>query len=158
MHLLAVAGQHPLEMVVRQPPHRRRWFGIGASSGLLVEKEINGGNPAVPDNDEISPGISWRLTRRARYPLDPPAIPQFLRPGNWQISKVRVSSLDRARDAIDLVAATVDASGLVENAIFGEDLGDGRAPSRGVVFTKDVVNMAGQQGRYVVGHGASLAD
>jgi len=50
------------------------------------------------------------------------------------ISKVRVSSLDRASDAIDLVAATVDAPGLVERAIFGEDLVDGRAPTRGVVF------------------------
>ena len=31
----------------------------------LVEKKINGGNPAVPGNDEVSPGISWRLTRAA---------------------------------------------------------------------------------------------
>src|SRR5213075_2208983 len=68
---------------------------------------------------------------------------------------VRVSSLDRARDAIDLVAATVHAPGLVEDAIFGEDLVDGRAPTRGVVFTEDVVKIAGQQGRYAVGHGLS---
>jgi len=34
-----------------------------------------------------------------------------------------VSSLDRARDSIDLVAASVDASlGIVAHAIFGEDL------------------------------------
>jgi len=59
-----------------------------------------------------------------------------------------VSSLDRARDAIDLVAAAVDAPGLVEDAIFGEDLVDGRAPTRGVVFTEDVVKIAHQQGRY----------
>ena len=39
------------------------------------------------------------------------------------ILKVRVSSPDRARDAIDLVAATVDARfGVVERAIFGPDL------------------------------------
>src|SRR5205814_9384792 len=68
-------------------------------------------------------------------------------------AKVRVSSLDRARDAIDLVAATVDAPGLVEHAIFGEDLVDRRAAARGVVFTEDVVKIAGQQGRYAVGHG-----
>src|SRR5438105_1083948 len=111
---------------------------------------MNGGNPAVPDNDEISPGVSWRLTRTARGPLDPPAIAQFLGPSNRLISKVRVSSLDRARDAIDLVAATVDAPGLVEHAIFGEDLVDRRAAARGVVFTEDVVKIAGQQG---VGHG-----
>src|ERR1700737_2622683 len=125
------------------------------ASGYLVEKKINGGNPAVPGNDEISPGVGWRLTRAARYPLDPPVIAQFLGSGNWLISKVRVSSFDRARDAIDLVAATVDAPGLEEHAIFGEDLVDGRAPTRGVVFTEDVVKIAGQQGRYAVGHGLS---
>src|SRR5881409_1489938 len=116
---------------------------------------MNGGDPAVPDNDEISPGVSWRLTRTARSPVDPPAIAQFRGPGNYLISKVRVSSLDRARDAIDLVAATVDAPGLVEHAIFGEDLVDGRAPTRGVVFTEDVVKIADQQGRYAEGHGLS---
>src|SRR5947208_3702567 len=121
--------------------------------GSLSKKEINGGNPAVPGNNEISPGVSWRLTRAARYPLDPPAIAQFLGPGNWLISKVRVSRLDRARDAIDLVAATVDAPRLVEHAIFGEDLVDRRAAARGVVFTEDVVKIAGQQGRHAVGHG-----
>src|SRR5262245_62171234 len=119
-----------------------------SSSGQLVEKKIKGGNPAVPSNDEISPGVSWRLTRAARYPLDPPAIAQFLGPGNWLISKVRVSSLDRAGDAIDLVVATVNAPAeIVEHAIFGEYLVDGRAPTRGVVFTEDVLQIAGQQGR-----------
>src|SRR6266446_4127863 len=117
-------------------------------SGQLVEKEIKGGNPAVPGNDEIGPGVSGRLTRAARYPLDPPAIAQFLGLGNGLIAKVRVSSLDGARDAIDLVVAPVDAPGLVEHAILGEDLVDGRAPTRGVVFTEDVVKIAGQQGRY----------
>jgi len=74
--------------------------------------------------------------------LDPPAIAQFLGPGNGLISKVRVSNLDRTRDAIDFVAATVDASGLVAHAICGEDLVDGRAPPRGVIFTEDVVKIA----------------
>jgi hypothetical protein len=55
-----------------------------------------------------------------------------------------MSSPDRACDAIDLVAATVDTpAGVVEHAIFGEDLVDGRAPTRGVVFTEDVVKIAG---------------
>jgi hypothetical protein len=35
------------------------------SSGQLVEKEINGGNPAVPGNDEIGPRVGWCLTRAA---------------------------------------------------------------------------------------------
>ena len=64
-----------------------------------------------------------------------------------------MSSSDRARDAIDLVAATVDAfGGVVEHTIFGEDLFDSRAPTRGIVFTEDVLKIAGQQGRYGVGH------
>jgi hypothetical protein len=121
--------------------------------GELVEKEIKGGNPAVSGNDEISPGVIWRLTRAARYPLEPPAIAQLLGLGNWLISKVRVSSSDRARDAIDLVAATVDAfGGIVEHTIFSDDLFDSRAPTRGIVFTEDVLKIAGQQGRYGVGH------
>jgi hypothetical protein len=71
--------------------------------------------------------------------LDPPAVAQFLGLGNWLILKVRVGSLDRARDAINFVAATVDAPELVEHAVFGEYLLDGRTPTRGVVFTEDVV-------------------
>lgn len=56
----------------------------------LVEKEVKGGNSTVPSNDEISPGVSWRLIRAARYPLDPPGIAQFFRRGNGLISKVRM--------------------------------------------------------------------
>src|SRR2546427_8190064 len=69
-----------------------------------------------------------------------------------RISKVRVSGLDRARDAIDLIASIIDAPGLVEHTIFGEDLFDCRAPPSGVVFTEDVAKIAGQQGRYTVEH------
>jgi hypothetical protein len=59
--------------------------------------------------------------------------------------KVRVSSLDRARDAIDLVPATVDARfGVVKHPIFGPDLVDSRASAGGVVFTEHVVKIAGQ--------------
>ena len=75
----------------------------------LVEKKINGCNPAVPGNDEISTSVCWLLARAALYPLDPSAIAHFFGLGYWLISKVRVSSPDRVRDAIDLVAATVDA-------------------------------------------------
>jgi hypothetical protein len=63
--------------------------------------------------------------------LDAPGIAQFLGFCNWLISKVRVRSPDCAHDAIDLVAATVDPLGLVENAIIGEDLVDGRAAAAG---------------------------
>src|SRR4029450_11180841 len=105
-----------------------------------------GGDPAVPGNDEISPGISWRFTRAARYPSDPPAIPQLLWPDNLLISKVRVSRLDRAGDTIDLVTASVDPpAGVVERAIFREDLVDGRAPARRGVFSEDGGRSGGEQ-------------
>ena len=131
-------------------------MGIADSLGELVEKEIQGGNPAVPGDDEIRPGVRWRLTRAARYPLDPPAVAHFLGLGNRLIAQVRVRGLGRARDTIDRVAATGDAPvGVVEHAIVGEDLVDGRAPARGIVFTEDVVKIADQQGRYAIRHGVS---
>src|ERR1035438_7098937 len=116
------------------PPHDDRRT-VASDSGQLVEKEINGGNPPVPGDDEISPGVSRRLTGAARYPSDPPRIAQFLGLGNWLIAKVRMSSLDGARDAIDLVVSTMGAAfAIVEHAIFGPELVDGRASPRGVVF------------------------
>src|SRR5215470_8277539 len=100
-----------------------------SSSGQLVEKEVKGGNPALPGNDEISPGVLRRLTCPARYPFYPSAVAQFLGLGNWLILKVRVRSPDRARDAIDLIAATVETRfGVVEHAIFSPELVDGCAP------------------------------
>jgi hypothetical protein len=42
-----------------------------SSLGQLVEKAINGGNPAVPGDDEISPGVRWRMTRVTRHPIGP---------------------------------------------------------------------------------------
>ena len=50
--------------------------------GQLVEEEINGGNPAVPGDDEIRSGVGWRIARAARYPWDPPAIANLLGLGN----------------------------------------------------------------------------
>jgi hypothetical protein len=67
-------------------------------------EEINGDYPPIAGNHEIGPGVSRRLTGTARYPSDTAAIAQFFRLGNRLISKIGVSSLDRARDAIDLVA------------------------------------------------------
>jgi hypothetical protein len=58
--------------------------------------------------------------------------------------KVRVSNPDRVRYAIDLVAATVDARfGVVKHTLFGEYLVDGYAPTYGIVFTEDVLKIAG---------------
>jgi len=125
-------------------------------SRQLIEKEINGCDPAVSGDNEISSGERWLLTRAALYPSDAPGIAQFLGLANWLISKVCLSSPDRARDAIDLVATMVDApAGVVEYAIFGEDLVDRGPPMDGVIFTEDVVKIAGQQSRYTIGHGLS---
>src|SRR5258706_15535922 len=102
--------------------------------------------------------VGGLLTGRARSPSHAPAIAHFIRLGYWLISKVRVSSLDLARDSIDIVAASVDASlGIVEHAIFREDFVNCRAPPRRVVLTEDVVKVACQQGRYAVGHGRWLS-
>src|SRR6266850_1480498 len=96
----------------------------------LVEKEIDSGNPAVLGNDEIGSRVSRRLAGASRYPSAARAISQFLRLGDQLISKLGMSSLDRAGDAIDLVAAAIDALRLVEHHVFGVDLLDGRAPAR----------------------------
>jgi hypothetical protein len=78
--------------------------------------------------------------------------------GDWGSSVDCTFSLDRARDSIDLVAASVDASlGILEHAISGEDFVNRRAPTRRVVLTEDVVKIAGQQGRYAVGHGCCFS-
>jgi hypothetical protein len=54
---------------------------------------------------------------------------------------------DRARDAIDLVAATMRrARRIVEHSVFGEDLVDGRTATRGIVFTEDALKIAGEAG------------
>lgn len=97
----------------------------------FVEKEINCCDPTVPRNDKVSPGISWSLTWTARYPSDTATIAQFFGFGNRLILEIRVSSLNRARDAIDLIAASIDASlGIVEHAVFGKYLVYSRAPTR----------------------------
>jgi transcriptional regulator with XRE-family HTH domain len=70
---------------------------------------MNGGDPATLRDDEIGPDESWRRTRSPRYPADQPAIARFRGLVNWLISEFRVSSLDRARDAVDFVTATKDS-------------------------------------------------
>src|SRR5258707_2926849 len=106
------------------PPRRSVWG--------LVKEEIDGGNFAVPDDHEIGSGISWRPARAARYPPDPTAIAYLLRRGERLILEVRMSSLDQASDAVDLVTATVSTLGLIEHSVFVEDLIDRCAPTQRV--------------------------
>jgi hypothetical protein len=81
----------------------------------------------------------------ARHPSDPPAVARFLGFGNWLIPKVKVGSPDLARDAVDLVVATIDSlAGVVEHAILGVELLNGCASASGVVLTEDFLKIAGQ--------------
>jgi hypothetical protein len=86
------------------PPFVRISHGRVQLRGF-VEKHNNVGNPAVPSNKEISPGVSWHLTKAARYPFNPSVIAQLLGRGNGLILKVRVSDPELACDAVDLVSA-----------------------------------------------------
>ena len=89
----------------------KRTFAAAVSrSRKLVKEEIDGGNLAVPGDYEIGSGVSRRLARAARHPPDPTAIAHLLRRGERLILEVRMSSLDHARDAVDLVAAAVNAA------------------------------------------------
>src|SRR4029077_6713380 len=129
----------------------------GGGVARAIEKEIDGGNPAVPGDEEISPGVGWRLAGGTRHPPDPRGVAQLFGLADRLILKVRMSSFDHARDAVDLVAATVGAAvGVVEHAIFVVELVNGRAPARGVFFAEDVAKIAKYQGRCAVGHGFFL--
>src|SRR5246500_3161844 len=116
---------------------------VDSSSGPLVEKHVKRYDPAVPHDDEIPPGVSRHFTRASRYPWNHSCIAIFLRSGSHLISKVGMSRLDRARDAIDLVAATNSAlAGIVEHAIFSPEFVDGRTPTRGIVFAEHVAKIS----------------
>jgi hypothetical protein len=56
-----------------------------------------------------------------------------------------MSSLDYARDAVDLAAATVSAVGFVERGVSVEDFVDRCASAHGVDLTEHVVEIAKQQ-------------
>ena len=65
-----------------------------------------------------------------------------------------MSNLDRGRDTVDLVVATIGAlAGVVEHDIFGVEFLDGRTSPRRVVFTEDVAKIAKEQSRDAVRHG-----
>src|SRR5258708_17599183 len=125
----------------------------GRGIARAIEKEIDGGNLAVPGDEKISPGVGWRLAGATRHPPDPCGVAQLFGLADRLILKVRMSSLDHARYAVDLVAATMGAAvGVVEHAIFVVEFVNGRATARGVVFAEDVAEIAKYQGRIAVGH------
>src|SRR5271169_2834277 len=123
----------------------KRTFAAAASrSRKLVKEEIDGRNLAVSRDDEIGSRVSRRLARAARHPTNPPPIAHPLRRGERLISEVRMSSLDHAGDAVDLVATAVNAVGLVEYGVFVEDLVDRFASAHGINLSEHVMEVAKQ--------------
>jgi hypothetical protein len=141
------------EMSASDP--RRTLAAAVSKSRKFVKEKIDGGDLAAPGDYEIGSGVSRRLVKVARHPAEPPAIADHLRRGERLISEVRMSSLDHARDAVDLVATAVSAVGFVEYGVFVEDFVDCCAPTYGINLSEYIMQIAKQQGRYGVGHGFS---
>src|SRR5579864_7470115 len=81
---------------------------------------------------------------------------QLLRFGGGHVLEVRMGRPDRTRDPINLAPASVNARPrVVEHAVLGEDVIDGRSSARGVALAEYLVEIARQQGRDAVGHGRS---
>src|SRR2546426_10815865 len=112
--------------------------------GQFVEEEIDRGILSVTNNDKVGPSVNRSLIGATFYPANASTISQFLGLGNWLVPKVRVSSSDLACNPVDLVTTTMNASGLVEYAVFRKNLVDGYSPTRGIVFTEDVRKIVGQ--------------
>ena len=150
-----------LELVRRDNPSgssRRRvlypscsQYGVAAAREMspprrsgCCQEEIDGGSLAVRDDYEIGAGVSRRLARAARHSPDPTAIAYRLRRGERLIFEVRMSSLDHACDAVDLVTAAVSTVMFVEHSVFVDDFIDRCAPPAGVDLTEHVVEIAKQ--------------
>src|SRR5258706_1172616 len=127
------------------------------SLGKLVEKHINGGYFAVAGDKEIGSGVLGRLAWRAGHPADPPRIADLLGRRDWLITKVGMSGLDLAGDAVDFVAVAMRAAvRVVEHPVFVPDLVDRLAPAYWIDLGKHVTKVAKHQGRYTVRHGTSF--
>jgi hypothetical protein len=120
--------------MARTPPRR--------SVRELVKEQIDGSNFALPHDYEIGSGVSWRFARAARHPPDPAATAYLLGRGERLILEVRMSSLDHASDAVDLVTTAVRTATFVKHSVFVEDFIDRRASTHGVDLTEHVMEIA----------------
>ena len=111
----------------------------------LVEEEIDSGNLSVLSNDDIGSSVNRWLARTARNPLDSTAVAYYLGLSKWLILEIRMGCFDYTGDAIDLVMATKSAAlGIVKNGISVKDFFDCRAPTGCVVFTENLMEIAGE--------------
>ena len=77
--------------------------------------------------------------------------PSFAVARNCGIGSISLNADVNAFDSLHMV---LDSNcWCLENDIFGVEVVDRCAPPLRIVFTEDVVKIAGQQGRYTVGHG-----
>src|SRR5258706_113538 len=87
----------------------------------------------------------------------PPRIADLLGRRDRLISKVGMSSLDLAGDAVDFVAAAMRAAvRVVEHTVFVPDLVNRLPPAHRIDLGKHVTKVAKQQGRYTVRHDTSF--
>src|SRR5215510_4332119 len=152
---VAIGGEVQPSQVSASDP-KRKFAAAAFRLRKRVKEEIEGGNLAVPGDDEIGSGVSRRLARTARHPTNPAAVLYHLRRGERLISEVRMTGFDHARDAVDLVATAVNAVGLVEYGVFMEDLVDRCSPTQGINLAEHIMEVAKRQGRYCVGHNRLL--
>jgi hypothetical protein len=128
--------------------HLRHW-GIApaeplSSSGCGVEEEVDRGDFALADNDEIDTGIGGWTFRWPGYPVDAARVVQLLRRGGRRVAEVRVGRPNHASDPIDLVTSAMDGAGFVKHGVLGENLVDRRAPALGVALAEHVLEIADQ--------------
>src|SRR4249919_258361 len=95
-------------------------------SRKVVEEEVDGGDLAVANDDEIGPGVSGWLARASRHPPYPTAIAHLFGRRERLVLEVRMRRLDHACDVVDHFPASVRAVAFVEHRIFVEDLFDRR--------------------------------
>jgi len=107
-----------------------------SSSGCGVEEEVDRGDFALADDDEIDAGIGGWTFRWAGYPVDATRVVQLLRRGGRRVAEVRVGRPDHASDPIDLVTSAMDGAGFVKHGVLGENLVDRRAPALGVALAE----------------------
>lgn len=75
----------------------RGYWKVDGSGDEGVEEEVEGGDAAVADDDEVGSGVGRRLAGAARYPADAASIVQLLRFGCGRVLEVGMGRGSRLR-------------------------------------------------------------